>query len=37
MEQTHTILGYVLTGWLALNAGVIFGAWWATRGEAYDR
>jgi len=26
----HTGLGYVLTGWLSINAGIIIGAWWAA-------
>lgn len=26
----HTTLGYILTGWLALNAGITIGAWWTA-------
>lgn len=26
----HTGLGYVLTAWLSINAGIIIGAWWTA-------
>ncbi len=37
IPTVHNVLGYVLTGWLSINAGIIIGAWWAAahveRGE----
>jgi len=26
----HNVLGYVLTAWLSINAGIIIGAWWTA-------
>lgn len=31
----HSTLGYILTGWLTFNAGLIAGAWWATRPKVF--
>lgn len=37
IPTVHNVLGYVLTAWLSINAGIIIGAWWAAvhveRGE----
>ena len=36
METVHNALGYAVTAWLALNAGIILGSWW-TASQAERR
>lgn len=35
IASAHSALGYIVTGWIALNLGILAGAWWATRPRSY--
>lgn len=30
IASVHSALGYIATAWIALNLGIIIGAWWAA-------
>ena len=30
IASVHSALGYIVTGWIALNLGILAGAWWVA-------